>query len=93
MVVSRLGLVAAALALAVCRAEDLKKGGFVITDAKGVAGIYRQEQADPANPELRQALTAEVNAAVLQAELAVVKQGLRYRGEDFLETWTRSQLY
>lgn len=37
---------------------------FVITDAEGVAGICRQEQAEPQNPELRQLLTGEINAAV-----------------------------
>ncbi len=37
---------------------------FVITDAEGVAGICRQDQTDPKDPELRQLLTGEVNAAV-----------------------------
>jgi len=37
---------------------------FIITDAEGVAGICRQEQVEPQNPELRQLLTGEVNAAV-----------------------------
>jgi len=37
---------------------------FVITDAEGVAGICRQEQVEPQNPELRRLLTGEVNAAV-----------------------------
>lgn len=37
---------------------------FVITDAEGVAGICRQEQTDPKDPELRQLLTGEINAAV-----------------------------
>jgi D-amino peptidase len=41
-----------------------KKSVFVITDGEGVAGICRQEQTDPTNPELRQLLTGEVNAAV-----------------------------
>ncbi|HOQ45905.1 MAG TPA: M55 family metallopeptidase [Bryobacteraceae bacterium] len=62
MMISRLGLVAA-LAMAAW-AQSPKKSVFVITDAEGVAGICRQEQVEPTNPELRQALTAEVNAAV-----------------------------
>jgi D-amino peptidase len=41
-----------------------RKSIFVITDAEGVAGICRQEQTEPRDPELRQLLTGEVNAAV-----------------------------
>jgi len=41
-----------------------KKSVFVITDAEGVAGICRQDQAEPKDPELRQLLTGEINAAV-----------------------------
>lgn len=41
-----------------------KKSIFVITDAEGVAGICRQEQVEPTDPELRQLLTGEINAAV-----------------------------
>jgi D-amino peptidase len=41
-----------------------RKSVFVITDGEGVAGICRQEQTDPTDPELRQLLTGEVNAAV-----------------------------
>lgn len=41
-----------------------RKSIFVITDAEGVAGICRQEQAEPRDPELRQLLTGEINAAV-----------------------------
>jgi D-amino peptidase len=37
---------------------------FVITDAEGVAGVCRQEQTDPKNPEMRELLTGEINAAV-----------------------------
>jgi len=36
----------------------------IITDAEGVAGICRQEQTEPTNPELQKLLTGEVNAAV-----------------------------
>lgn len=41
-----------------------RKSVFMITDAEGVAGICRQEQTDPKDPELRQLLTGEINAAV-----------------------------
>ncbi len=41
-----------------------RKSVFVITDGEGVAGICRQEQTEPQDPELRQLLTGEVNAAV-----------------------------
>lgn len=37
---------------------------FVITDAEGVAGICRQDQTEPKDPELRRLLTGEINAAV-----------------------------
>ena len=41
-----------------------KKSILMITDAEGVAGICRQEQVEPKEPELRQLLTGEINAAV-----------------------------
>ena len=41
-----------------------KNSVLLITDAEGVAGICRQEQTDPANAEMRELLTGEVNAAV-----------------------------
>src|SRR5499427_5526243 len=41
-----------------------KKTIFLITDAEGVGGICRQEQTEPKDPELRQLLTGEINAAV-----------------------------
>jgi D-amino peptidase len=37
---------------------------FLITDAEGVAGVCRQDQTDPKDPEMRQLLTGEINAAV-----------------------------
>jgi D-amino peptidase len=37
---------------------------FLITDAEGVGGVCRQEQTDPKDPEMRQLLTGEINAAV-----------------------------
>ena len=53
-------LVAALLTLA----DPPKKAVLVITDAEGVAGICRQEQVEPTNPELQKLLTGEINAAV-----------------------------
>ncbi len=57
-------LAAALLAAAGCLWAQSKKTIFIITDAEGVAGICRQEQTEADNPELRQLLTGEVNAAV-----------------------------
>jgi D-amino peptidase len=45
-------------------ANAQKRTIFVITDAEGVAGVCRQEQTDPKDPEMRQLLTGEINAAV-----------------------------
>jgi len=53
-------LVAALLTLA----DPPKKAVLVVTDAEGVAGVCRQEQVEPTNPELQKLLTGEVNAAV-----------------------------
>jgi D-amino peptidase len=44
-------------------AQD-KKRIFVITDAEGVAGVCRQDQTDPRDPDMPALLTGEVNAAV-----------------------------
>ncbi len=52
------------LALACSAAAQPRRSILLITDAEGVAGICRQEQTDPKDPELRALLTAEVNAAV-----------------------------
>lgn len=55
-----------------------KRTVLVITDAEGVAGICRQEQTDPANPELQKLLTGESNAAV---------RGLLKGGADEVIVW------
>jgi len=60
---SFMGVVVFLLMAPVARGQD-RKTVFVITDAEGVAGICRQEQAEPRDPELRQLLTGETNAAV-----------------------------
>jgi D-amino peptidase len=41
-----------------------QKTVFMITDAEGVAGVCRQEQTNPKDPEMRQLLTGEINSAV-----------------------------
>src|SRR5262245_45779061 len=41
-----------------------RKTVFLITDAEGVGGVCRQEQTEPKDPEMRQLLTGEINAAV-----------------------------
>lgn len=51
-------------AIAFCAAGQPRRSILLITDAEGVAGICRQEQTDPKDPELRALLTGEVNAAV-----------------------------
>jgi D-amino peptidase len=51
-------------AAALLCAGQARKSVFVITDAEGVAGICRQEQTEPTDPELKQLLTGEINAAV-----------------------------
>lgn len=53
-----------ALALICQTAEAQKKTIFLITDAEGVGGVCRQDQTDPKDPEMRQLLTGEINAAV-----------------------------
>jgi D-amino peptidase len=50
-------------AVSACWAQP-RKNILVITDAEGVAGLCRQEQVEPTEAEMRQALTGEVNAVV-----------------------------
>src|SRR3954463_10634366 len=52
------------IALLLCPAAwAQQKTVFLITDAEGVGGVCRQEQTEPKDPELRQLLTGEINAA------------------------------
>jgi len=60
-VILRLTLV---LIAALPLAAQARKTIFMITDAEGVAGVCRQDQTEPANTEMRQLLTGEINAAV-----------------------------
>ena len=52
------------LLLSCSTAWSQKKTVFLITDAEGVGGVCRQEQTEPKDPEMRQLLTGEINAAV-----------------------------
>lgn len=56
-------VILAALASPMLQAESARSV-LVITDAEGVAGLCRQEQVEPTNPELQDLLTQETNAAV-----------------------------
>jgi len=47
-----------------CPAWAQKEAIFMIPDAEGVGGVCRQDQTDPKDPEMRQLLTGEINAAV-----------------------------
>ncbi|QOY88098.1 M55 family metallopeptidase [Paludibaculum fermentans] len=51
-------------ALCACAAAQASKSILLITDAEGVAGICRQEQTEPTNPELQKLLAGEINAAI-----------------------------
>lgn len=53
-----------ALICATVACAQPRKTVFLITDAEGVAGVCRQDQTDPKDPEMRQLLTGEINAAV-----------------------------
>src|SRR5713226_2200014 len=59
---SRLGILAWVFVASL--GAQTKKTVFLITDAEGVAGVCRQDQTDPKDPEMRQLLTGEINAAV-----------------------------
>jgi D-amino peptidase len=56
-------LVSALLVVALPLGAQTRKSILMITDAEGVAGVCRQDQTDPANAELKQLLTGELNAA------------------------------
>lgn len=64
------------LSLPLC--AQAKKRIFLITDAEGVAGVCRQDLTDSHDPELRQLLVGEVNAAV---------QGFFDGGADEVVVW------
>jgi D-amino peptidase len=82
---------AALLSLAVPPAPP-KKTVLIITDAEGVAGICRQEQTEPTNPELQKLLTGEVNAAVRGFLKAGAEEVIVWDGHDGSRTLSASTL-
>ena len=66
------------LLLSACAAAAQNKTVFLVTDAEGVAGVCRQDQTDAKDPEMRQLLTGEINAAV---------EGLLAGGVDSVIVW------
>lgn len=50
--------------LATCATAQSHRSILLITDAEGVAGVCRQEQTEPTNPELQKLLAGEINAAI-----------------------------
>jgi D-amino peptidase len=69
-----------------------KNTGFVITDAEGVGGICRQEQTEPANPELQKLLTGETNAAVRGFLSAGADEVIVWDGHDGSRTLSAATL-
>jgi D-amino peptidase len=69
-----------------------KRTVFVITDAEGVAGICRQEQVEPTNPELQKLLTGEVNAAVRGFLSAGADEVIVWDGHDGSRTLSAATL-
>lgn len=63
-----------------------RKTVFLITDAEGVGGVCRQEQAEPKDPEMRQLLTGEINAAVEGFLAGGVDEVLVWDGHDGSQT-------
>lgn len=63
-----------------------KKTVFIISDAEGVAGICRQAQTEPKDPELRALLTGEINAAVEGFYAGGADEVLVWDGHDGSET-------
>jgi len=66
---------------------------FIITDAEGVAGICRQEQVEPQNPELRRLLTGEVNAAVEGFLAGGAEEVIVWDGHDGSQTLSLETLH
>jgi D-amino peptidase len=70
-----------------------RKTVFMITDAEGVAGICRQEQTEPKDPELRQRLTGEINAAVEGFLEGGVDEVIVWDGHDGSATLSASTIH
>jgi D-amino peptidase len=86
-------LVAAFLSAAPPCAGQARKSIFVVTDGEGVAGICRQEQTEPTNPELRQLLTGEVNAAVEGFFAGGADEVVVWDGHDDSETLSAATIH
>ncbi len=71
-------ILAVALLAAMPLWPQSRRSIFMITDAEGIAGVCRQDLTEPKDPELRQLLTGEVNAAV---------QGFLDGGADEVVVW------
>lgn len=78
------GILACALAAALW--AQPRKTVFLITDAEGVAGVCRQDQTDPKDPEMRQLLTGEINAAVNGLFEAGAEEVIVWDGHDGSQT-------
>ncbi|MBZ5591413.1 MAG: M55 family metallopeptidase [Acidobacteriia bacterium] len=78
----RAGILACAIVAALH--AQARKTVFLITDAEGVAGVCRQDQTDPKDPEMRQLLTGEINAAVtgLLSDPSKVDEVIVWDGHD-----------
>jgi D-amino peptidase len=71
------------LLLSACLAMGQKGTSvLMVTDAEGVAGVCRQEQTEPTDPEMRRLLTAEINAAVRGFLAAGVDEVVVWDGHD-----------
>jgi D-amino peptidase len=81
------------LACALPLAAQVKRTVFVITDAEGVAGICRQDQVEPKNPELRHLLTAEVNAAAEGFFSAGADEVIVWDGHDGSQTLSAETIH
>lgn len=65
---------------------------LLITDAEGVAGVCRQEQTEPTNPELQRLLSGEINAAVDGFLGAGAKEVVVWDGHDGSRTLSALQI-
>jgi D-amino peptidase len=81
------------LAAAALLPGQTRRSVFVITDAEGVAGICRQDQTDPKDPELRRLLTGEVNAAVEGFLAGGVTEVLVWDGHDGSQTLSADTIH
>ena len=81
------------LAAALGAGAQPRKSVFVITDAEGVAGICRQDQTEPKDPELRQLLTGEINAAVEGFYQGGADEVIVWDGHDGSQTLSASTIH